>query len=240
MLLGNVRHQPHLLRGEDHAGGVAGVGHQDGPGVLIDQGLDPLPLRVAVALLRAGGDGPDHAAGDADEGVVVGIEGLRDQDLVPLVQDAGHGHLQRLAAAGGGKDVRLLHMDAQLGIVALDRRQELRHAGGRRVGQHRALEALHRVKEGLGRLDVRLADVQMVDLEALGLRRQLIGQELPHGRELTPLDLVGEFHGNALLGQIFVSRGGDKKTPLTPVRGEKIFRGTTLICPRWGHLIVTL
>ena len=202
MLLGDVRHQAHLLRGEDHAGGVAGVGHQDGPGVLVDQGLDPRPVGVAVALLRGGGDGPDHAAGDADKGVVVGVEGLRNQDLVSLVQNAGQGHLQRLAAAGGGVDVRLLQVDVQVGVVALHRRQKLGHAGGRRVGQHRVLEVLHRVKEGLGRLNVRLADIQMIDLTALGLRRQLVGQELPHGRELTPLDLAGKFHRKDLLGRI--------------------------------------
>ncbi|CAN3999974.1 DUF3801 domain-containing protein, partial [Dysosmobacter welbionis] len=183
VLFGDVRHQAHLLRGEDHAGGVAGVGHQDGPCVLVDQGLDSRPVGVAVALLRSCGDRPDHAAGDTDKGVVIGIEGLRDQDLVSLVQNAGQGHLQRLAAAGSGVDVRLLQVDAQVGVVALHRRQKLRHAGGRRIGQHWVLEILHRVKEGLGRLNVRLADIQMIDLAALGLCRQLIGQKLPHGRE---------------------------------------------------------
>ncbi|SCJ67906.1 Uncharacterised protein [uncultured Blautia sp.] len=75
--------------------------------MLVDQGLDSRPVGVAVALLRSCGDRPDHAAGDTDKGVVIGIEGLRDQDLVSLVQNAGQGHLQRLAAAGGGVDVRL-------------------------------------------------------------------------------------------------------------------------------------
>ena len=74
--------------------------------------------------------------------------------------------------------------------------------GGRRIGQHRVLEILHRVKEGLGRLNVRLADIQMIDLAALGLCRQLIGQKLPHGRELTPLNLAGKFHKKDLLGRI--------------------------------------
>jgi hypothetical protein len=35
----------------------------------------------------------------------------------------------------------------------------------------------------------------------------------------------------------FPSPDGDKKTPLTHVRGEKTFHGTTLICPIQGHLM---
>ena len=45
-----------------------------------------------------------RAAG-VDQGIVVGVEGLRDEDLVAVVQDAVHGDLQRLAAAGGDEDI---------------------------------------------------------------------------------------------------------------------------------------
>ena len=53
--------------------------------------------------------------------------------------------MQRLAAAGGGVDVRLLQVDAQVGVVALHRRQKLGHAGGRRVGQYLSLIHILRI-----------------------------------------------------------------------------------------------
>jgi hypothetical protein len=96
----------HLVFGEHGAGGVAGVGEQNGAGMLVDAGLHSLADGEFVALLRGGGDGVDGCAGETDEGVVVGIEGLRHDDLVAVVKDAGHEHLQGLAAAGGDKNVR--------------------------------------------------------------------------------------------------------------------------------------
>ena len=39
---------------------------------------------------------------------------------------------------------------------------------------------LHRVKIGLGRLNVGLADIQMIDFLAFFLGRHRIGMELPH------------------------------------------------------------
>lgn len=42
------------------------------------------------------------------EGVVIGVERLRSQQLVPVLEDAGEGDPQRLAAARGGKDVARL------------------------------------------------------------------------------------------------------------------------------------
>ena len=221
-MLGSVIDQPLIyLVGDDHqvvaqddvgqplqgllrqhaAGGVVGGDDHNGPGLGGDLGLDLLQVQLIAVFLPqfvSDRDGVEHT-GHVD---VVQPHRVGDQNLVSLVQNAGQGHLQRLAAAGSGVDVRLLQVDAQVGVGALHRRQKLRHAGGRRIGQHWVLEILHRVKEGLGRLNVRLADIQMIDLAALGLCRQLIGQKLPHGRELTPLNLAGKFHKKDLLGRI--------------------------------------
>ena len=194
MLPGDVRDELHLLRRQDGAGGVAGVGHQDGPGPLRDQGLDAAALSVAVSLLRRAGHGADAASRHMDEGIVVGVEGLRDQDLVPLVQDAAHGHLQRLAAAGGGQDVPLRQGRADALIVALHRLHIRRHAGRGGIGQDLAAVAVDGVKEGRGRGDVRLTDVQMMDLQAPGLRLQGVGMELAHRGEMALLHLGRKLH----------------------------------------------
>ena len=45
------------------------------------------------------------SARHADKREVVRVIGLRDEHFVALVQNAQHGHEQRLAAAGGHEDV---------------------------------------------------------------------------------------------------------------------------------------
>ena len=159
MLPGNLRHQPHFLRGEDNARGVTRVRHQDGPSVLVDQRLNPGPVRIPIPLLWRGGNWADRAAGYPDKGIVVGIKGLRNQDLVAVVQNAGQGNLQRLAAAGRRQDVPLLKRDIQLAVIALHRLQIGRYARGRCVAQNRLSEFPDRVKKHLRRLNVRLSDV---------------------------------------------------------------------------------
>ena len=215
MLLGDVGDDVHLLRRQNGAGGVAGVGDEDGPRPLRDQGLDPAALGVVVALLRGAVDGADAAPRHVDEGIVVGVEGLRDQDLVPLVQDAAHGHLQRLAAAAGGQDVPLRQGRADALVVALDSLHIRRHAGGGRVGQHLAAVAVNGVKEGRRRGDIRLADVQVMDLHPPGLRLQGVGMELAHGGELALPHLGRKLHLKFLLIK--------KETPLTSLSGAKSY-----------------
>ena len=199
MLLGDIGHQAHLLPAEHHTGGVAWVGHEDGTGTLGDPGLNELPLGEPVALLRRGGNGHDLAAGDVDKRGVVGIEGLGHQYLVALIQDAGEDDLQRLAAAVGGQDVVAGNVEAQALVVTLGSLQEAVLTGSGRIGQDAVAEVGHGIEKLLGRLDIRLADVQVVDSESLFHRRDFIGVKLAHGRELAPLDLTGKFHDNASL-----------------------------------------
>ena len=120
MLLGDVHHHAHLLRRQNSAGGVAGVGADNGAGVLVDLRLHLGAVRVVVSLLRGGMYGVDLRAAGVDHGVVVGIEGLRDQDLVAVVQDAVEHDLQRLAAAGGDQDLARLKVHIQIVIILLD------------------------------------------------------------------------------------------------------------------------
>ena len=54
----------------------------------------------------------DHAAAHKREGIVVGVEGLRHQQLIAIVQDTGHDEFQGLTAAGGGQNVLPLWLSA--------------------------------------------------------------------------------------------------------------------------------
>ena len=191
---GHLGDHPGLLRRQHHAGGIAGVGNQDGAGPLVDQRLDPLPVGIEVPLLRRGGQGADLAAGGIDKRGIVGIEGLRYDHLVPLVQNAVEDHLQRLAAAGGDENITLLQMGAQPVVVALDRLDQAGDPGRRRILQHRLGKLAHRLEAGRRRGNVGLTDIQMVHLLACCLGRLRIGVELTDGGQAASLDLAGKFH----------------------------------------------
>ena len=138
-------------------------------------------------------------------GVVVGIEGLGDKYLIAVIQDAVHGDLQSLRAAVGDQDVTGVEVHIQVGIVLADGLHQLGDAGGRGVGQHRQVKVPDSVKVGLGCLDVRLADVQMVDLLALGLGRHRVGVELAHGRQSALQDFAGKLHDGSSLPFVILS-----------------------------------
>ncbi len=160
------------------------------------------PAGEAVALLRRGGDGHDLSAGNADEGVVVGVEGLRDEDLVPVVQNAGGGELKGLAAAEGGQNIFQLQGDAEAPIVVPDGLQIYVHAAGGGVGQDGIPEVPHGVKEGLGGLHVGLSDVQMEHAPSGCLRRHHVGVEFPNRGEAARLAFAGKLHPVRLLGAV--------------------------------------
>ncbi len=194
MLLGDVGDHPHFLLVENDARGVAGVGDQNGAGVLGDQALDALPFGVAVALPRVGGQGADNAARRVDEGGVVGVIRLGDDDLGVGVEDAQTGHQQRLAAAGGDEDVVGRQIHPQLVIIAPYRVDEHWHTGRLGVGQGLAVKAPHGVIVGRGRGQVGLADVQMIDFLAPLLGLHGVRMEFPHGRGFTPVCVDGYLH----------------------------------------------
>ena len=199
VLLGDVHHHAHFLRRQHGTGGVAGVGDHDGPGVLVDLRLHLGSIGVVIAVMGRGGDGVDLRAAGIGHGVVVGIERLGDEDLIAVVEDAVHGDLQRLAAAVGDEDIAGLKVHVQIVVILLDRRNQLRDTGRRRIGQHRQVKMPHRLEICLGRLDVRLTDVQVIDLLSPGLCRHRIGVELTHGGQAAFENLAGKLHARCLL-----------------------------------------
>ena len=183
MLLRNVQHKLQFLRSEDGAGGVAGVGDKKGTGMLIDAGLDAGTVGVEVALFDRGRDRMNLRSGQRDRGVVVGVEGLGDDDLVPVVQDRGKGHLQSFTAAGGGQNIPAFQLHTDALVIITHRINIDRQTARRRIGNDLFVKVLQSLVEGGGRFDVRLADVQMVDFDTAFLGLLGIGVELAHGGE---------------------------------------------------------
>ena len=194
VLLGNVAHEALLFGGQHNAGGVARVGADNGAGVLIDLRLDFSPVSVAVSLLGGGGDGVDAGAGGIDHGGVVGIEGLRNQNLVSVIQNALENDRKGLGAAGGDENFILFKVHVQVVIILLNSVDQLGHTRGGSVFQNRLAEIPHGLKKLRRGLHVGLANVQMIDLTAFGFRRHCIGMELPHRGQTAFFDFAGKLH----------------------------------------------
>ena len=140
----------------------------------------------------------DRAAG-IHHRVVVGVKGLRDNNLVPVVQDAVEDDLQRLAAPGGNEDVVRLKVHPQVVVIPLGGPDEHRHPWGFGVGQHWQSEVSDRLKVLRRRLNIRLTDIQVVDFFPRFLRRHGVGVEFSHWREAALFDLAGKSHGIILI-----------------------------------------
>ena len=206
MLLGDVHHHAHLLRSQHGAGGVAGVGDHDGPGVLVDLRLHLGPVGIVIAVMGRGGNGMDGGAAGIGHGVVVGIEGLGDQDLIAVIQDAVHGDLQCLAAAVGDQDIALFKVHPQIIVILLDGIDQNGDAGRRRILQHRQVKMTHCLKIRLGRLNIRLADIQMIDLFAFCLCRHCIRVKLTHRGQAAFQNLTGKFHEHSSFYELSAER----------------------------------
>ena len=122
----------------------------------------------------------DRRPGEGDGGGVVGIEGFGNDDLGPVVQDGGEGHLKRLAAAAGSQDLAAGQLHADALIVTAHRVQIDGQTAGGRVGDNLVRVISERLIEGRGGLHVRLTDVQMIDFDAALLDLIRIGIEFAH------------------------------------------------------------
>ena len=173
----------HLLLGVQVARRVVGVADQDRLRALVDQFLEFLDLRQAEALLDRRHDRADHGARGHGERHVVGVRRLRDDDFVARVQAAQEGEEYRLAAAARDDDFVRREFDLVAVIVADQRLPQRAVALRRAVFQRLAVDVLQHVQRLLRRRQVRLTDVQLVDLDPALLRRIRQRRQLPDRRQ---------------------------------------------------------
>ena len=194
MLLGNVGNHPHFLLIQHNAGGITGVGDQNGTGIAGDQAFDPLPVGIAVALLGAGVQCTDPATGSMDESGVVGIVGLGDNDLGIRIQNAQAGQQQCFAATGSHQHIPGSQINTQVRIVIPDGVDQPRCTGRSLVGQGLIIEIADSLQVCLRSGQIRLTDIQMVDGLTCFFGLNCQRMELPHGRRLAAVGVDGNFH----------------------------------------------
>ena len=145
----------------------------------------------------------DDASGGRDERVIVRIERLGDNDLVAVVQQTVCRDLQCFAAAGGDEDVGLVQLHADIAVISLDRFDQFRDAGRGCVGQNRRAEIVDCVVQCVRRVDIGLADIQMIDFLAGCRCCHCVGMEFAHGGLPACKCFAGQLHKNTSCTRIF-------------------------------------
>ena len=200
VFLDQVADAVHLALGVQVARGVVGVADKDGLRALVDQFLELFHLGEAETFLDGGDDGADHGAGGDGERHVVRVRRFRDDDLVAGVQAAQEREKDRLAAAARDDDL----IGGQFDLVPVVVRHKCLAQRpiplGRAVLEGFPVDMLEGLQRLRGRRQVRLADVQLVDLHApvlggIGQWRQLPDRRRRHiHAPLGNVQLVGGCH----------------------------------------------
>ena len=203
MLHGYVQKHLHLFLRQTGASGIAGIRDHNGLRLWRDAGLNACAVGIEIAFLRLCVQRMDDAACGRDERVIVRIERLGDNDLVAVVQQTVCRNLQCFAAAGRNEDVGLVQSNADVFIVLPDSFDQFRDAGRGCVGQNRRAEIVDRVIQRIRRVDIRLADIQMIDFFAGCRCCHCVGMEFAHGGLPAYKRFAGQLHKNTSCTRIF-------------------------------------
>ena len=118
MLPDNVAQAQHLLLRIQVTGRVVRIADEDGLGARGDQGLECFHIRQAESIPDIGMNGFYRRAAGQRHGLVVGIEGLGDDDLVARIQQAQEGEQHGFGAACRYQNLFRCQVDAETGIIA--------------------------------------------------------------------------------------------------------------------------
>ena len=182
VLLHQIAYLVHLPPGIEIARGVVGIADEDGAGALVDELLEALHPRQGKSLLDGGGDGAYGGAGRHGKGHVVGIGGLRDDDLVAGIESAHKRKEHRLGTSRGDDDVVGGHIDAVFGIVAHQLLAIAQIPLRGRILKYLTVNGLQCVERTLRSGKVGLAYVEMVHLGAPLLGGLCQRSQFPDGR----------------------------------------------------------
>jgi hypothetical protein len=135
-------------------------------------------------LFCLGGDGNDLHVGALGKGVVVGVEGLRNEHFVSGVTHGHEGEEESLAPSVGDDDILSIKGDIESLIVGAHRISKAVVSRRSGVGD----DLLGKVSDGFQKsrrgFDVRLSDVEGVDFLSLCTGFLRIGKQPPDGRRL--------------------------------------------------------
>ena len=134
-----------------------------------------------VAGIRRSGDPVDFHIVSPSEALIVGIEGLEHQDVVPRIAGGHHRKRNGFTAPVGHKDVIQVVLHAPAGIIIPDSLEQLLVPLGFSIGHHFWMIGCYPFKKTIRGGDIRLSDIQMIDFLCL-FHPVGNGSQFPDGR----------------------------------------------------------
>ena len=185
----------HLLPGEQLARRVAGIAQQHRLGLRGDQRLESGDVGHLESVPDLGMDRLERDPVQEREGLVIRIEGFDDDDFVAWIGRDLHRPGKSLAACHLDQQFADLDVDADLAVVLLHQPlPEFHQACGIGIGEvmHPGALVQHRTEGAVRRLDIRCADIQVIDFDAGRLGRIGEGHEFADGRSGHRAGFVGD------------------------------------------------
>ena len=172
MLSGYFSEREHILFRVQCSGRVAGVADEDGFCAWCHEFLELFDRRDLEAAFDVGVDRFENDPAFKTERVVVRVERFDHDELVAFVAGYLKREVDRLASGHCDDDLGDGDLDADASVVFLCQSlAQFRQA--RRIGVGNVVESVfaHRLKGAFGGFDVRCADIEVIDFDAVVLGR---------------------------------------------------------------------
>ena len=169
MFFGNRAQLADLLFSVEIACGVVGVAHHNGFGLRGDEFLKLLDGRQSKTVVNGGNDGLYHHTASYGEAVVVGIERFGDDNLVARIHTAVESEQQTLAATRGDENFIGRKFDAHAVVIFNQLLAVTQVTSGVGISDNRHISVLDSLTSTLGCLDIRLADIQVINVNSARL-----------------------------------------------------------------------
>ena len=156
----------HLLAGVEVARGVVGVADQDAARALVDQFFELRDVGQRKTLFDRRDDRTDHGARRDGESHIVGVGRFGHDDFVAGVQARHEGEQHRFGTSRGDDDLFGRKFDLVLLVVARQLFAERPVTVAGAVFEYVAVDLLQRCESRLGRRQIGLADVEVVDSDS--------------------------------------------------------------------------
>ena len=148
------------------ARGVIGVTDEDGACVFVDERLKLFDFGERESLFDGGGDGSDACTGRDGKRHVVGVGRLRHNDFIAGIQTGHESKEHGFRTAGSDDDVVRVKVDVIFFIVVREFLTITSEPLTGTVLQYFPVEVLEDVQSCLRCWEVRLTDVQMIDVDS--------------------------------------------------------------------------
>ena len=181
VFLHQITYLVHLTARVEVARGIVGIADEDSACTLVDELFELLHLRQREAFFYSGGDGTNDCSCRDGKCHIVGIGRFGHDNLVARIQTGQKGEEHSLRTAAGDDDVIGREVDMVLLIILHQLGPVAQIALAGTVFQYLAVDVSDGIDGRSGCRQVRLSDIQMINMDTALLGCVGQGSELPDG-----------------------------------------------------------